>query len=232
MWEFWKRWHMSLTRFFTDILYAPLTLAVNRWLFNSITSRNNRFYSAALAKCVEFGPILFIFVITGIWHGSGAQFVIFGLLNGIAVYVGIYYSRSVAYKKIYGPILIFSNLIVVSIIFVYFRANSLEQANTIVALIFGYKSSWLASSNGFESGLFDYRSVLAVIVGLIVIFFKSTIYDFLPSRVRPLYYRGSGSIRISARIGFPLAIGGGVIVALCLSKLLNGNFVDFIYFKF
>lgn len=61
--DFWKRWHMSLTRFFRDYIYIPL--GGNRggyW----IQARN----------------ILLVFLISGLWHGAGWTFVIWGALHG------------------------------------------------------------------------------------------------------------------------------------------------------
>lgn len=61
--EFWDRWHMTLTRFFTRYLYIPLG-----------GSRRGRLRT--YINC------LIVFLVSGIWHGAGAQFVIWGLLHG------------------------------------------------------------------------------------------------------------------------------------------------------
>ena len=61
--DFWKRWHMSLTRFFRDYLYIPLGgNRDGRWL----QARN----------------ILLVFLISGLWHGAGWTFVVWGALHG------------------------------------------------------------------------------------------------------------------------------------------------------
>ena len=62
--EFWRRWHISLTGWFRDYLYIPL--GGNR--------KGN-----ARAKC----NLLFVFALSGLWHGSAAAYVVWGLLNGI-----------------------------------------------------------------------------------------------------------------------------------------------------
>jgi D-alanyl-lipoteichoic acid acyltransferase DltB (MBOAT superfamily) len=61
--EFWKRWHMSLTRFFRDYLYIPL--GGNRGGMR-LQARN----------------IMLVFLISGLWHGAGWTFVIWGALHG------------------------------------------------------------------------------------------------------------------------------------------------------
>ena len=62
--DFWKRWHMSLTRFFRDYLYIPL--GGNRGGFR-LHVRN----------------ILLVFLISGLWHGAGWTFVAWGALHGL-----------------------------------------------------------------------------------------------------------------------------------------------------
>lgn len=65
--EFWRRWHTSLTRWLTDYLYKPLG-------------------GRSLGKGGFIAVILFIFLFSGLWHGSSINFVLWGLLNG-AYYV-------------------------------------------------------------------------------------------------------------------------------------------------
>ena len=64
--EFWRRWHMSLNRWFVDYLYIPLG-----------GSREG------LAKAVRNTLIVFIF--TGLWHGAGWTFILWGLWHGVLV---------------------------------------------------------------------------------------------------------------------------------------------------
>ena len=62
--EFWNRWHMSLNLWFRDYLYIPLG--------------GNR-----KGKYRKYLNILIVFGVSGIWHGAGAGFIIWGLLNGL-----------------------------------------------------------------------------------------------------------------------------------------------------
>lgn len=62
--EFWKRWHITLTRFFTQYLYIPL-------------GGNRKGKGRTYLNC------LLIFLVSGIWHGAGLQFVVWGLMHGV-----------------------------------------------------------------------------------------------------------------------------------------------------
>ncbi len=63
--DFWKRWHMTLTRFFTKYVYIPLG--------------GNR-----KGKIRTYVNVLIVFLVSGLWHGANWTFVLWGALNGIA----------------------------------------------------------------------------------------------------------------------------------------------------
>lgn len=66
MQEFWKRWHVSLTKFLTNYVYIPLG--------------GNR-----KGKVRTYINILIVFLVSGIWHGASFTFILWGLLNGLFV---------------------------------------------------------------------------------------------------------------------------------------------------
>jgi D-alanyl-lipoteichoic acid acyltransferase DltB (MBOAT superfamily) len=77
--EFWRRWHMTMTRFFTNYLYSPIGITMMRRAVKRRYSRRLRFLQA-----VAF-PVLLTFVLAGVWHGAGWTFVVFGILHGVAL---------------------------------------------------------------------------------------------------------------------------------------------------
>lgn len=64
--EFWRRWHITLSRWFKDYLYIPLG-----------GNRNGAFKTGI--------NILIVFFLTGLWHGASWNFIIWGLYNGILI---------------------------------------------------------------------------------------------------------------------------------------------------
>lgn len=67
--SFWRRWHISLTSWFTDYLYIPLG--------------GNR-----KGKTRQFANILIVFLCSGLWHGANWTYVVWGLLHGCAQIAG------------------------------------------------------------------------------------------------------------------------------------------------
>ncbi len=82
--DFWQRWHISLTRYFTLYLYNPATL----WIMRRRAARGLPLLKAGETTWGGFmvmlaGPTLYTMILVGIWHGAGFQFFIFGLLHGL-----------------------------------------------------------------------------------------------------------------------------------------------------
>lgn len=66
--EFWKRWHMTLNRFLTQYLYFPLG-------------------GSRKGECRTYINTLTTFLVSGVWHGAGWTFIIWGFLHGIGVVI-------------------------------------------------------------------------------------------------------------------------------------------------
>ena len=82
--EYWQRWHMTLTRYITLYLYNPLLLSVQR----RRAENGKKISRKALATFGGFSamvayPTMVTMLLTGIWHGAGLQFVVFGLIHGV-----------------------------------------------------------------------------------------------------------------------------------------------------
>jgi alginate O-acetyltransferase complex protein AlgI len=82
--EYWQRWHMTLTRYITLYLYNPLLLAVQRRRLTTgrKISRKALATPAGFLAMVAY-PTIVTMLLTGLWHGAGFQFLIFGLIHGI-----------------------------------------------------------------------------------------------------------------------------------------------------
>jgi alginate O-acetyltransferase complex protein AlgI len=82
--EYWQRWHMTLTRYITLYLYNPILLSVQRRRLESgkKTSRKALTTFEGFTSMVAY-PTMFTMLLTGIWHGAGLQFIVFGLIHGV-----------------------------------------------------------------------------------------------------------------------------------------------------
>jgi D-alanyl-lipoteichoic acid acyltransferase DltB (MBOAT superfamily) len=82
--EYWQRWHMTLTRYITLYLYNPLLLSVQRHRLakGKKTSRKALVTFGGFTSMVAY-PTMLTMLLTGLWHGAGFQFLVFGLIHGV-----------------------------------------------------------------------------------------------------------------------------------------------------
>ncbi|WP_213806986.1 MBOAT family O-acyltransferase [Granulicella sp. dw_53] len=82
--EYWQRWHITLTRYITLYLYNPILLSVQRRRLatGKKISRKALTTVSGFTAMVAY-PTFITMLITGLWHGAGLQFLIFGLIHGV-----------------------------------------------------------------------------------------------------------------------------------------------------
>ena len=136
--DFWKQWHITLNRFFTKYIYIPLG--------------GNR-----KGKAKTYRNLLFVFFVSGIWHGAGWNFILWGMLHGL-LYVltrmwqdrkkeaaersllrvkeQVDSEKNLWKRKIAGGVAGFLTFCYVTAAWVYFRAESVAQGNSLLGRIF------------------------------------------------------------------------------------------------
>jgi D-alanyl-lipoteichoic acid acyltransferase DltB (MBOAT superfamily) len=82
--DFWLRWHMTLTRFLTAYIYNPLVLALTRRrMARGLPGfGGHQTTLGAFVQLLAFPTLLTMFI-SGLWHGAGYGFVLWGLLHGL-----------------------------------------------------------------------------------------------------------------------------------------------------
>ncbi len=86
--DFWSRWHMTLTRFLTAYIYNPLVLRITRkrMAAGKPQPRRGKMTLGTFVALVAW-PTVFTMFVSGVWHGAGWTFVVFGLLHGFYLVV-------------------------------------------------------------------------------------------------------------------------------------------------
>ncbi len=121
--EFWQRWHISLSTWFRDYLYFPLggnKVKLSRWVLN----------------------ILIVFIVSGFWHGANWTFIIWGSIFGVTYLVEHLINRLFKLQKEQKPfslqhlMLAFKTFIIVTIAWVFFRSQSLDEALQVFSSLF------------------------------------------------------------------------------------------------
>lgn len=120
--EFWRKWHISLTTWFRDYIYFPLggnKVSNARWMMNT----------------------MIVFVTSGLWHGAAYTYIIWGFIHGVCMIVErLLYGEKIKQIKdslsIMNLLRMLMTFIIVTFAWIFFRAESLQDAILIIQKIF------------------------------------------------------------------------------------------------
>lgn len=137
--EFWRRWHMSLGRWFRDYVYIPLggnRGKKARWLLH----------------------VGIVWLLTGLWHGAGWNFIIWGLFFGsLLVAEKLWFLKKLEKSRLLGHVYLIG---VVIIGFMIFDASGIEEAMKNIGGLFGFGHIPLIS-NESQYYLRSYGGIMA-----------------------------------------------------------------------
>lgn len=204
--NFWRRWHISLTTWFRDYLYIPLggnRLGTLRTYFNKI----------------------FVFFVSGIWHGAGLSYIVWGTLNGVYQVTAdilmpvrkkiVRNPSSVLYKAFSG---IFT-FCLVDFAWIFFRAETVTDAVKIIRNI-----PKLGPVDIFSCGL-NRANVILLAVSIAVLT-AADIFKLNGIVIRDRIIKSPAAVRIII-----------IAVSVCLITLFGiwgpgYDAANFIYFQF
>ncbi|MBR6307014.1 MAG: MBOAT family protein [Lachnospiraceae bacterium] len=190
--DFWRRWHISLSSWFKQYVYIPL--GGNRGS-NLATYRN----------------LFIVFMLTGIWHGANWTFFIWGLSYGILIIIEKACFKTFLEKFRLRGFIRLCTFIIVTILWIVFRADNILTARTFISKLF-VKGSDNINALSFLTG--------KRLITLVVAFICAGVIQKLP-------------IRKSSRIvKFLAGILTLILFALSVIFLVNSTYNPFIYFQF
>jgi alginate O-acetyltransferase complex protein AlgI len=197
--EFCRRWHMSLSAWFRDYVYIPIggnRVPLARHVFN----------------------ILFVWLLTGFWHGAGWTFILWGLFYGLLLLLekyalGRFLERLPACLR--HALLLFC----VVVAWVIFDAKDPAGAARTLATMFGFGAA----------GFADAKSLYLLRGYALPLLFAAVGCTPFPSRlVRDFSRSGLGERCMTALE--PLCVV--LLLALATAFLVDGSYTPFIYFRF
>lgn len=226
--EFWRRWHMTLSRFLRDYLYIPL--GGNR-------NGNTRRYI----------NLMITMLIGGLWHGAGWTFVFWGFLHGF--YLVINHLWRAALKRCnrfksasqLSPLeqmgAIALTFLSVHVAWVFFRAESFEAALSLLSTMSGLAGFTIALTPQILSALGDPYVVSPFVmlgVAAAIVFLSPNTYELMRQNKPALEtYEVSSSIHSSTLQWHPTsrwAIATSLLIGITILHLFQTS--EFLYFDF
>ena len=194
--DFWRRWHISLSTWFREYLYIPLG--------------GNRKGSARTGINMAI-----VFLCTGLWHGAQWTFVIWGIWHGLFLLLENY--RVIRPSRVWGRVY---TLLVVTLGFVVFRAETFAQAGAMLSGMF----------TGFAVTPAQWTQFLALLSPFFIAMFSLGVVastPVLPWMTQRLEARG----RVSLGHGLAVACSLALLVISALATSASA-YNPFLYYRF
>lgn len=117
--DFWKRWHITLTGFLTGYVYIPLG--------------GNR--KGAARMYLNF---MIVFLLSGLWHGSGWNFILWGAMHGVLFVItrAVMRAGKKSASSVHSAVGVLFTFMYVTAAWVFFRAPSIEDGAALIGRIF------------------------------------------------------------------------------------------------
>ena len=206
--DFWRRWHITLSRFLKDYVYIPLG-----------GNKKKRFRT--------YNNLLATFVIGGLWHGAGWTFVFWGFLHGIAIVIHrIWTQMGFRLNRFIAWFLTFN---FVNIAWVFFRAKEWDDAIKVLKGMFG--GNIMLPAN-LENKLFflkeygvEYGSWLSSIYGT-----KWTIVSLFIGFILVLTFQNSIQKLSLIKLNYKTILFSSILFTVSLMSAYRVS--EFLYFNF
>ena len=195
--EFWRRWHISLGAWFRDYVYIPL--GGNR------CSKHRQLINLAV-----------VWLLTGLWHGSAWNFVLWGVYHGIFVILEKFVLKDI-WPRVPKFLRIFVTTLLVFIGWVLFFSPSLSGAIHYYGQMFG------AGHMGLFDGTFRYSFFGSLRLLIVAFLGCGPIVRRIHQRL--CYYKG-GKLTYVSVIGFVL------LLILCVAYMMSATYSSFLYVQF
>lgn len=156
--DFWKRWHISLTRWLTRQVYIPLG-------------------GSHCSKSRTYWNIFVTFLVSGIWHGANWTFIVWGCMHGIIQII----EKALGWQKYEGHnwavkvVRICITFFIVNIAWIFFRMPDIASASNVVWKIF-------TDFGALDLSGLDIFAKLILAVGVVILVFRDVKDEFMPTK--------------------------------------------------
>ena len=199
--EFWHRWHISLSNFMREYLYIPLG--------------GNR-----ISKYRTHLNLWITFLLSGLWHGASWNFVIWGAFHGSFLTLDKFCWDKIA-KRLPNFINITITFLLVTVGWVFFRADTLNQAFDFLKIMLGFAP---ATNNLPRAYLIDNRQLSMLLLAAIIC--------FAPNLDKTWWKLKFETYRCTTAITAAKSLSAFILLWLSAAALASRGYTPFLYFKF
>jgi len=228
--DFWGRWHMSLSQWLRDYIFLPLAYYLSGHL------KKQKYAGISTEKYLYAISITVTFLLCGLWHGVGWNFIVWGGIFAFYLIVGSisakpmkrFYRKTglIAYKKANDILQAFITFLLVSFAWIFFRAAGLSVALKIVSSLF---DGW--GKNAIKE---SFQSIQQILLNNKVTLIESLLVLLMIPFVMLVEHHFPKAVKGKSISSFPLPLRWGAYYFLVLLIFYFGKTEtnSFIYFQF
>lgn len=182
--DFWRRWHISLSRWLKDYVYIPLG-------------------GSRCSKLRNYWNILVTFLVSGIWHGANWTFIVWGVLHGVFQIIekALGLQKCTGSNRMVRAARILLTFLLINFAWIFFRMPDLQDACKVIIKIFtDFSGNFYMSTK---------TNLLLYVVGILILSLKDTKDEFSGKRHHLLILK---SVKwIAYMVLFTMIVGVGVL---------------------
>jgi alginate O-acetyltransferase complex protein AlgI len=157
--DYWHRWHISLSTWFRDYVYKPLG--------GSLKSNGRTIIN-----------IMIVFTLSGLWHGAGWNFIVWGVLNGVGLVVFNLARKKYPMKKGIATFLGWvTTMLFVFFGWIFFRATSFNNAIAVMKNMFANNNTKFTTNILYNNFSYGNTNLLLVALCIAGMFMIEKLYD-------------------------------------------------------
>ncbi len=198
--EFWRRWHISLGAWFREYVYFPLG-------------------GSRVSKAKTLRNLAIVFALTGIWHGAGWNYILWGGINAAAVVVERLIHNKKFYQKIPTAVKYVATMLVVMLFWQLFRFPKIQMAADWFRLMLGQITETVVCTWQYY---FTPRIIATTVIGLLgatVLGSPKIVGAYQKLAAKPVAYVVQEVVLLG-------------LLFLSLVFMVNSTYSPFIYFQY
>lgn len=217
--DFWRRWHISLSKWLRDYLFLPISFSLSRKWKKNITA------GIKTDRLIHMIAVTVTFAICGLWHGPTWGFLFWGVFYGFFIIIESAGFGKIL-KKTWRPVQHLYTLLIILIGWVFFKIEHIEDAFRFLAIMFSYTQGDPAVSSYYT---FMYMNKYILVVFIIALIFSTPLYPLISVRIGSGWYGNKIYNRILRLFSSFILL---VLFILSLAFIAGGTYNPFLYSKF
>lgn len=192
--DFWRRWHISLSTWFRDYVYIPL-------------GGNRR------GRLIQIRNLLIVWMLTGLWHGAGVNFICWGLYYGVLLILEKFVLQRFMSNRVFAGVYRIFTLAAVVVGWMLFAHTDASALFAYLGGMFGIGSVKLAGS-----AFWHYLSMNAVLLVAGCVCATPLVHNFKNYLIKS-HATAAAALNV-------------LLLFLCMAVLVYQSYSPFLYFQF